>query len=234
MKAIIIVVGLAFLPAVSAVAAPATKAPQDASMDGAPERQTSSALRISVRPEGPVSPGQTVEVTVEGSRKGPLNALMVTPGEPRALDVKELPFTARITIPRESVGSFVISVTLAPNPGAALFDPGSVTSEKTLSVKVHAGLQRLEVLPTEVRFDKPGDYQVLYVFGHYGDGVKRKVENRSAGTTYASSDPSIVSVSPEDGRIRAEGLGAAVVTVKNSGIAVRIPVEVRTRDQSER
>jgi len=223
-KAIAIVLGLAFLVAASAVSAPA-KAQKKGSTDDAPEGRKSSALRISVRPDGPVSPGQTVEVTVDGPRKGPVNALLVFPLG--GMDVKELPFTARITIPEEAVGSFGIIVTMAGESDTSLFGPGSVSSEKTLSVKISAALQQLEVLPTELRFMKPGDYGELYVYGHYADGVRRRVESSSAGTTYTSSDPRIVSVVAENGRVRAEGFGTALVTVENSGITVRIPVEVR-------
>lgn len=217
---------LALLCTASAVAAPPATAPK-----GIPPSSTrgqpADSLHISVRPNGVLSPGQTVEITIDGNpRNTPVDGRVVSPDAPVLLTFKKLPFTTSITIPKEFVGSFEISAVMSDKPNTAWFSKNPASGEKALLVKVPAALQRIKVEPTDVSFEKPGEESVLYVSGYYADGIERRLESSSAGTRYTTSNPGVVSVSSKDGRLRAESLGTAVVTVENGGIVVAVSVVV--------
>ena len=57
----------------------------------------------------------------------------------------------------------------------------------------------------------------LRVKGHYAKGVERDLSSSASGTTYVSSNASVVSVDP-DGVLTVLGNGLAVVTIENSGV----------------
>jgi len=70
------------------------------------------------------------------------------------------------------------------------------------------------------------DVRRLSVTGLYDDGIGRTITSPATGTTYMSSDPSIVTVSAE-GALQPEINGVATVVVSNGAVQDSIPVDVR-------
>ena len=55
------------------------------------------------------------------------------------------------------------------------------------------------------------------VVGNYPGGIQRDLTSSASGTTYKSSNPTVITVDPE-GNVKAGAFGTAVVTVTNSGV----------------
>jgi len=65
----------------------------------------------------------------------------------------------------------------------------------------------------------------LGVQGIYLDGTERNLESSLVGTTYTSSEPSVVTVD-DNGNLQAVAPGAAIVTAEHRGVRAYIGVEV--------
>lgn len=70
--------------------------------------------------------------------------------------------------------------------------------------------------------------QHINVRGTYADGTVRDVARQDLGTSFHSSDPSVVAVD-EEGYLTAGVPGSAVVTVKNGHLSERVPVHVQSK-----
>ena len=66
----------------------------------------------------------------------------------------------------------------------------------------------------------------IKVTGLYSDGAKRSLTSSVTGTTYKSSNEKIVTVSPE-GKVTAQQIGKAKITVRNDKLAVVIDIIVK-------
>jgi len=66
----------------------------------------------------------------------------------------------------------------------------------------------------------------LSVHGQYSDNVNRTMTTSSSGTTYTSSNENIATVSPE-GKVTAQGLGTATITVRNGKYNATVKVVVK-------
>jgi len=73
----------------------------------------------------------------------------------------------------------------------------------------------------------------LKVSGIYSDGIKRNITASVSGTTYVSSNEKVVTVSPE-GKVTAQGLGNAKITVKNSKLSAKVDIVVKTYRQQQK
>ena len=73
----------------------------------------------------------------------------------------------------------------------------------------------------------------LRVDGIYSDGVERDLTSSSAGTTYTSSNEKIVTVNSE-GKMKAQGIGEAKITVRNGKYSAQVDVVVKPYRQRER
>ncbi|GBE05313.1 bacterial Ig-like domain [bacterium BMS3Abin10] len=66
----------------------------------------------------------------------------------------------------------------------------------------------------------------LHVFGIYSDNVNRELTSSASGTTYTSSNEQVVTVSPE-GKVTAQGIGKAKITVRNGNFSAMVDVVVK-------
>ena len=66
----------------------------------------------------------------------------------------------------------------------------------------------------------------LHVDGMYSDGVERDLTSSTAGTTYTSKNETVVSVNSE-GRMTAQGIGTAKITVTNGSLSADVEVVVK-------
>jgi len=196
-------------------------------------RLVSQAPRASVIPPGPqivvtqpvegstFAPGDTVTFSVEAAPGAVASDLMIaSQASPNLASSATLPFSTTFTIPSDFAGPLLSVVSVFDGAGT-LVD----VVERTIVVVPTAALESLEVRPTDARLVRPGDERVLYVSGQYADGVERTIAALQTGTTYVSSDPTIVTVST-DGRLYAESYGQATVTVANGARSVEVAVTV--------
>jgi hypothetical protein len=70
----------------------------------------------------------------------------------------------------------------------------------------------------------------LSVGGVYSDGVEREITSSSAGTTYTSSNESVVKVDV-NGKVTAQGVGTATITVKSSNLKTVVQVIVKSKNR---
>ncbi len=75
-----------------------------------------------------------------------------------------------------------------------------------------------------------GEVAPIPTVGHYSDGVTRSIQLPSTGTTYTSSDPSIVKVFPE-GVLQLMGNGRATITASNGEIEGQLDVHIQVPEE---
>jgi hypothetical protein len=142
--------------------------------------------------------------------------------------VEIAPFEAEITVPQEGVGPhrlLAISRIRERRGFYVLFD------ETAINVAPEAPLTVLRA-QSPLRFTNTiGEVQMLSVRGVYADRIVRDLTSSGTGTTYHSSNESVVRVN-SDGRAQAVGEGTAEITAKNQDKAdrIRVVVEVRNPD----
>lgn len=170
-----------------------------------------------------VHPGQEITVTIAAVEGFSVQeAFANVSGSSHYERITALPITFNDKIPLDAAGQVAVSVVgrdVSDNPAIDFI---------TLKVEQAAVLQYLEVEPKEFLIDvdwngniKGNYHPYISVGGNYSDGVIRAIQN--FGTTYTSSDPSVVSVDSQ-GKIQVNKIGAAVITISNSGISANIPV----------
>lgn len=92
----------------------------------------------------------------------------------------------------------------------------------------------LKKLPPE---SDPNDARIaetesIGVGGLYSDGVRRYIASSVDGTIYTSSNENIVTVSSE-GEVTAQGVGAAIITVRNGKFSAHVDVVVKPHKKSQ-
>lgn len=85
---------------------------------------------------------------------------------------------------------------------------------------------------------KPEDMQrieteQLSVSGMYSDGVKRKLTSSTSGTTYTTNNEKIVTVD-SDGKVTAQSIGTAKITVKNGKYSAQVDIVVKPYRQPQK
>ena len=140
------------------------------------------------------------------------------------------PFEAELPIPQEAVGPYrllAVAQVRERRGFYVLFD------ETSLSVMPDVPLEALRA-ESPVRFTKTiGEVQMLTVRGVYADRIVRDLTSAATGTSYRSSDPSIVRVNA-DGRAQAVGEGTAEITARNQGREDKIRAVVGVRNAENR
>ncbi|HEY3197214.1 MAG TPA: hypothetical protein VGJ57_04305 [Nitrospirales bacterium] len=140
------------------------------------------------------------------------------------------PFEAELPIPQDAVGPYrllAVAQVRERRGFYVLFD------ETSLSIVPDVPLQALRS-ESPVRFTKTiGEVQILAIRGLYADRVVRDLTSSATGTSYRSSDPSIVRVNA-DGRAQALGEGTAEITARNQGKEDRIRAIVAVRNTENR
>ena len=101
---------------------------------------------------------------------------------------------------------------------------------KSSSVNYAAALQSISVSPSTVVMTFNGvDSEVskqLKVTGKLIDGSSIDLTSKSRGTTYSSSDLSVVNFGTEDGKIYGSNAGNAVITIKNGSFSIPLAITV--------
>jgi len=141
------------------------------------------------------------------------------------------PYNFEFTVPPEFTGTGTIVA------DGKLQDDSHIESKVQIQVVLPSNitLQGIKINPNDFILLKklplgsdPNDVRIaeterISVFGVYSDGVKR--QELTSGTSYTSSDETIVKVDKE-GKVTAQGLGEAKITVKNGNYSATVDVVV--------
>jgi len=140
------------------------------------------------------------------------------------------PFQADLPIPQEAVGPYRLLAVAQVKERRGFY---ILFDETTLNVMPEGPLEALRT-ESPVRFTTTiGEVHMLTVRGLFADRIVRDLTSAATGTSYQSSDPSIVRVN-EDGRAQAVGEGTAEITVRNQGKEDKIRAIVAVRNTENR
>jgi hypothetical protein len=184
--------------------------------------QSPSLAITSPAPGVVVEPGQQITVAAQATNGfAPVMVLIVAPSQSAQLSAS--PFSTSLTIPSNTAGPFTIGAFGRDGTGTILSD------QVTIQVSPTATVTGIAVNPLVFNVSGlGGGSQQITVTGTYSDGVSRNVTSSATGTTYQSDTPSVATVDA-NGLIQAVGMGAANLSVANSGQSVTIPVAVRVQ-----
>ena len=171
----------------------------------------------SPRPGERVMPGQTVWLIVQPSSADETDVRavqVVAPGAGGCEDVQPtIPIQCALTVPDGS------NETPVPNAVdirvQVTFASGALSSAKTyITVAETRTLAALDGDPRDspLVFEAVGQQRNLTVIGRSTEGATHDLRGRQQGTVYDISNPAVVTVS-NDGRVIAQGVGTATITV---------------------
>ena len=158
-----------------------------------------------------LTPGAPVVVRIAVDPAEQLSDVAVSMGEESVVATPMAggtTFEATVVVPRSAVGpALIIAVGVSASGRTAL---------EFIMVTVEPGpLRSLSITPPSA-LTRIGEVAQLSVQGIFADSVRRDLTLPERGTTYASSDATVVGVHPT-GLIQARKRGAAEVTVTNRG-----------------
>jgi hypothetical protein len=181
--------------------------------------EIAGALRIDLPAGSSTSAGGSlpIEVAALGGFV-PVEMAAITSTGASVLDMPS--FAANVAIPADAVGDVLVEAVGVDAAGALGFsDP------ITIHVQAGSPLDSLEAMDAAPVLFGAGDSRELAIVGHFDDGVLRDVTSPTAGTTYTSADPGIVTVS-DSGLLTAVAPGETEVVAENAGVSTPVAVTV--------
>jgi len=187
-------------------------------------------------------PGQRITVTLEiGNVPGVTKVNYFWYGEDEDM-LKELvedklilvatakstpPFGGTISIPKESIGTYRFLAVAEQGGRQSQVELIAIFDEILIQVEPTAKLLEIDFQTDKpLRLGRAGGVRVydqvdalgktvqLPVIGRFADGITRPIRHHTTGTTYHSSNDSVITVS-QDGVLELMGNGETVLTVKN-------------------
>lgn len=177
--------------------------------------------------EGQVfKPGDTVNVDINVSNKNAL--VLITTSTAESALLEHAPYKFQFVIPNETTGSLSIAAEARDYAGT---DEEELIGSDEITIKVigSATLTDIKIYPEYLVDDgifyAPVGLKIpLTIYGVYSGGVERKITSSDSGTSYTSSNPSVVNISPE-GFMTSETQGEAVIKISNSGVIKELRVK---------
>lgn len=168
-----------------------------------------------------VTPGASVLVTVVPDASEQVTAVVVGLGD-NPVDASPSTstpggFDAQITVPTSWAGPHSIIAVASLVSGSAVID--------YVSVNVEPGDLRVLALSAPSTLTRIGQVEQVTVQGTFADGVTRFIGLPERGSTYSSSNDSVLGVNA-DGLIQARAKGVAELTVTNRGKTAKAVVNV--------
>lgn len=139
------------------------------------------------------------------------------------VELEGSPFTGTLEIPLHFIGRLELTI-MARDAAGKFADSDTIG----LIIEAPAELVSLSVEPTQLflRSMRSSTYQwQIIVRGEFADGVTRHIESSWSGTSYESSDLSVVEVTSE-GSVVPRGIGTATIVVRNGTAQDSVAVEV--------
>jgi pimeloyl-ACP methyl ester carboxylesterase len=167
--------------------------------------------------------GESLTVAVEAPVEfESQRVLLVTETHSQGLDAA--PFSGDFTIPLEFIGALEMTAFATDDLGGF-----AVSEAITLLVEAPAELLEIEITTPDPTIFPFENQRRISVSGIYADYITRNITDSSTGTVYASSNPSVATVS-EDGQITPVGEGFTTVIAQNGPFQDSITVRVLKRD----
>ncbi len=158
-----------------------------------------------------VESGSSVSVTVVADNGiAPQSLVVLGVDDTVVLDpAGSSPWTVSYQVSANASGPITISA------AGQLADGSLVTSPAvTVTAMPNAILADLVVQPDAIRFANMGESQPLQVTGLFNDQLWRDLTDTTTGTSFATSDPTVATVT-SDGLVTAVDSGEALITVSN-------------------
>ncbi|MBI5847210.1 MAG: Ig-like domain-containing protein [Nitrospirae bacterium] len=149
-------------------------------------------------------------------------------------------YKATLKIPIDLLGNQELSISAVDQSGNAVELRGSIFIKLPPNVVLKGivagdagddliSLKKMPVGSAAIDIERYGTRQ-LTTHGQYSDNVNREMTSATSGTTYTSSNENIATVSP-DGKVSAQGLGTATITVINGKYSATVKVVVKPYKQ---
>ncbi|MFZ1756162.1 MAG: hypothetical protein WAU10_20605 [Caldilineaceae bacterium] len=172
---------------------------------------TPNLIVIAPAPDTIVRPGQIIDVQVRAPAGVDLTELFAgtLTGDSSLLSIAPasgLTVTIPVTVPTDAAGPDIILVMGQ--------DAAGETYAAGIDVLVNPGTLESLIIDAPTLLLHPGQVDRVLVTGRYADGVERDLTAPGRGTTYESTKPDVLAVSP-DGRIQARSNGRATLRVTN-------------------
>ncbi len=181
--------------------------------------EVAGALRIDLPAGSSASAGGSLPIEVSAQNGFvPVRVAVLSLAGSRLLSAP--PFSTTLDIPQETVGDVLVEAAGVDAAGELGY-----SEFVTLHVQTGSPLDTLEAMDAAPLLFGAGDSRNLAIIGHFDDGVLRDVTSPTAGTTYASADPGIVTVS-DSGLLTAVAPGETEVVVENAGVSITVAVTV--------
>lgn len=186
--------------------------------------QSGSALTITSPNSGTVvNTGQTIIVTVEAATTMD-KVLLSGPGI--ALVDTSAPYSFEMVIPLEAQGTIQLSATGRDSSNNFHFsEPISLLVDSTVI------LTGISVDQTSLVMTKANEQWALTVYGTFSNGSVIDISSANEGTTYASLNPAVATVSAE-GLITSIASGTTEVQVRNGSLQASVEVVVDIVNQA--
>jgi hypothetical protein len=180
----------------------------------------SNAITITTPASGSVvTPGQTLQVSVNVSAGSQFNAIQVIGEDIGITPPKQTPpYSFALTIPNDIIGPKNITAL-----GIIGQDNGVFSQPVIVDVEIPTPLANLDITPSQISFTFVGNQATLTVFGTFADGTQANIRH-SSNTSYATNDTTVATVN--GGVVTAVGAGTTSIIVKYGGLSVSVPVAV--------
>lgn len=177
-----------------------------------------------------VMPGQTVWLIVQpssGAETDVRTVQVLAPGASGCENVQlAVPIQCQLIIPDGSSKSPVpTAVDIRVHVTFANGTEGSASTYVTLATTETLVELRGDPRERPLVFDSVGQEKDLTVLGWSIDGATRDLRGLTKGTMYDISNPAVVKVF-ENGRVAAQSVGTATITVRNGSFFFEVPVIV--------
>lgn len=167
--------------------------------------------------------GESFTVTVDAPADFDAQRVLVVTGA-HVQGLESAPFSGDFEIPLEFVGALEMTAFATDDLGGF-----AVSESISLLIEAPADLLGIEITTPDPTIFPFESQRQISVSGFYDDGVRRNITDASTGTVYASSDPSVATVS-EGGMITPIEEGLTTVIAQNGSFQDSITVRVLERD----
>jgi pimeloyl-ACP methyl ester carboxylesterase len=161
------------------------------------------------------APGASVTVNVSitgGLLANDVSVLIPMIGTQEGVNYNGSSYQVTFTIPNTVAGPFQLTPIITDTSNNTIVGIATTIAVRPTAPPVSLTLSQSNYVLTAV-----GATERIDVIGNYGGGVQRDLTSSASGTTYRSSNTSVITVDSE-GQVTAAGFGTASVTVTNDGV----------------
>jgi pimeloyl-ACP methyl ester carboxylesterase len=161
------------------------------------------------------APGASVTVNVSiasGLSANDVSVLIPLLGSQEGVNYNGATYQVTFTIPNTVAGPFQLTPIITDSGNNTIVGVATTIAVRPTTPPATITLSQSNYVLTTV-----GATERIDVIGNYSGGIQRDLSSSAAGTTYKSSNTSVITVDSE-GHVTAAGFGTASVTVANDGV----------------